>query len=139
MLTDRKGPKKDLKSLDGNVVWVRVPPPAPKLAGPSVLTIGNKSPGMTVCFKHLDDAGGTQVPDNPAVPVALDAPDLTRRRAIFRIALATAGAATAMYVAPVVVRIDEAEAKGSKRRGGSKRWKWPSKRRRRRFPSRRRW
>lgn len=77
------------------------------------------------------------------VSVDMDAPDLTRRRAIFRIALATAGFATAMYVAPVVVRIDEAEAKGSKRGGGSKRWKGPSKRRRgsarRRYPSRRRW
>jgi hypothetical protein len=77
--------------------------------------------------------------DNQIVSVDTDAPDLTRRRAIFRVALATAGLATVMYVAPMVVRIDEAEAKGSKRRGGSKRWKWPSKRRRRRFPSRRRW
>jgi hypothetical protein len=67
-----------------------------------------------------------------------DAPDLDRRRAIFRIALASAGAATAMYMAPVVIRIDEAEAKGSKRKKGSKRWKGPSKRhRRRRSPSRR--
>jgi hypothetical protein len=77
--------------------------------------------------------------DSQIVSVDTDASDLTRRRAIFRIALATAGVATAVYVAPAVVRIDEAEAKGSKRRGGSKRWKWPSKRRRRRFPSRRRW
>ena len=67
--------------------------------------------------------------------------DLDRRRAVVRIAAATAAAAT-IYMAPVVVRIDEAEAKGSKRRRGSKR-KWPSRRRRgtarRRRPSRRRW
>lgn len=83
------------------------------------------------------------MPDHPTAAVDKDAPALTRRRAIFRIALATAGVATAMYTAPLVVRIDEAEAKGSKRKRGSKRWKWPSKRRRgtarRRFPSRRRW
>jgi hypothetical protein len=79
-------------------------------------------------------------------PASVDAvaSDVTRRRAIFRLALATAGLATVAYVAPVVVRIDEAEAKGSKRRGGSKRWKWGSKRwgskrRRGHFPSRRRW
>jgi hypothetical protein len=78
------------------------------------------------------------VPNHPTVAVDRDVPDLTRRRSIFRIAVATAGVATAMYVAPVVVRIDEAEAKGSKRWRGSKRWKWPSKRRRR-FPSRRPW
>ena len=78
--------------------------------------------------------------DNQLTSVQTDNPDLTRRRAIFRMALATAGLATAVYVAPAVVRIDEAEAKGwgSKRRGGSKRWKWPSKRYRRHFPSRRR-
>jgi uncharacterized membrane protein len=75
--------------------------------------------------------------DNQMVSVDTPSPDLTRRRAIFRMALATAGLATAIYVAPVVVRIDEAEAKGSKRGGGSKRWKGPSKRRRR-YPSRRR-
>lgn len=60
-----------------------------------------------------------------------EVPDLTRRRALFRLALATAGAATAIYVAPVVVRIDEAEAKGSKRpKGPSKRPKGPSRRQR---------
>jgi hypothetical protein len=78
------------------------------------------------------------MPDNRMVSVETQSPDLARRRAIFRMALATAGLATAMYVAPVVVRIDEAEAKGSKRGGGSKRWKGPSKRARRRYPSRRR-
>jgi hypothetical protein len=77
------------------------------------------------------------MPDNQIVSVDAQSPDLTRRRAIFRMAVATAGLATAMYVAPVVVRIDEAEAKGSKRGGGPKRWKGPS-RRRRRYPSRRR-
>lgn len=82
------------------------------------------------------------MPDHPVDTVDRDAPDLGRRRIIVRIAAATAAAATAMYMAPVVVRIDEAEAKGSKRRRGSKRWKWPSKRRRgsrRHRPSRRRW
>jgi hypothetical protein len=56
------------------------------------------------------------------------APDLDRRRALFRIGSATAAAATALYMAPVVARIDEAEAKGSKRKRGSKRPKMPSKR-----------
>jgi hypothetical protein len=78
------------------------------------------------------------MPDNQIVSIDSPASDLTRRRAIFRIALATAGLATGMYVAPVVVSIDEAEAKGSKRRGGSKRWRGSSRRYRRRFPSRRR-
>ena len=67
-------------------------------------------------------------------------PDLSRRRAIFRVAAVTAAAATGIYVAPVVVRIDEAEAKGSKRRHGSKRRRGPSRRQhgsRRRRPSRR--
>ena len=66
-------------------------------------------------------------------------PHLSRRRAMFRMATATA-AATAIYIAPVVVRIDEAEAKGSKRRHGSKRYRGPSRRHhgsRRRRPSRR--
>ena len=78
--------------------------------------------------------------NNQPGSVDTDSPDLTRRRAIFRMALASAGVATAVYVAPAVVRIDEAEAKGwgSKRRGGSKRWKWASKRNRGHFPSRRR-
>jgi hypothetical protein len=69
------------------------------------------------------------------------APDLDRRRALFRIGSATAAAATALYMAPVVARIDEAEAKGSKRKRGSKRPKMPSKRHhgsRRHRPSRRR-
>jgi hypothetical protein len=86
---------------------------------------------------------------NPVDTVERDAPDLGRRRTILRIASATAAAATAIYMAPVIVRIDEAEAKGSKRKrdskrkGPSRRWKVPSRRRRgtarRRSPSRRRW
>jgi hypothetical protein len=68
--------------------------------------------------------------NNATNAVASDAPDLERRRTIFRIALATAGAATVMYMAPAVVRIDEAEAKGSKRKRGSKRRRGPSRRRR---------
>ncbi len=40
----------------------------------------------------------------------LEVPDLTRRHALFRLALATAGSAAAIYVAPLVVRIDQAEA-----------------------------
>lgn len=78
--------------------------------------------------------------NKPTDAAETDAPDLDRRRTIFRIALATAGAATTMYMAPVIIRIDEAEAKGSKRKKGSKRWKAPSRRRRgtaRRHPSRR--
>jgi len=66
-------------------------------------------------------------------------PDLGRRRTLLRIASATAAAATAIYMAPVFVRIDEAEAKGSKRRRGSKR-RGPSRQHhgsRRRRPSRR--
>jgi hypothetical protein len=82
--------------------------------------------------------------DRSTEAIARKAPDLERRRIIFRIAVVTAGAAAAMYMAPVVARIDEAEAKGSKRKKGSRRWKGPSRRRRgtarrRRFPSRRRW
>jgi len=58
------------------------------------------------------------------------------RRAIFRFALATAGAATAIYIAPVVVRIDEAEAKKpSKRKRPSRRHRPTA---RRRHPTRRR-
>ncbi len=74
-------------------------------------------------------------------PIDNDVPDLGRRRAIFRVAFATAGAATVMYMAPVVARIDEADAKGSRRKA-SKRWKGPSKRRgpsRRGRGSRRKW
>jgi hypothetical protein len=50
--------------------------------------------------------------------------DLNRRRCMFKIAKAaatTAAVAATLYMAPLVVRIDEAEAKGSKRGGGSRR------------------
>src|SRR5215212_8029810 len=76
-----------------------------------------------------DVAGGNQMANKPTDAAETDAPDLDRRRTIFRIALATAGAATTMYMAPVIIRIDEVEAKGSKRKKGSKRWKGPSRRR----------
>ena len=64
--------------------------------------------------------------------------DLNRRRCVFKIAKVVAGTAAAaatLYMAPMVVRIaDEAQAKGSKRKGSHKR-KGPSKRK---APSRRR-
>ena len=71
----------------------------------------------------------------------LDRPDLGRRRSLLRIASATVAASTAIYMAPLMVRIDEAEAKGSKRRHGSRR-RAPSRRHhgsRRHRPSRRRY
>jgi len=74
--------------------------------------------------------------DRTETVVENEAPDLDRRRTIVRIALTTAGAATALYMAPVVFRIDDAEAKGSKRKKGSKRRK--SRRRRGTHPTRRR-
>jgi hypothetical protein len=74
--------------------------------------------------------------DRTEAVVANEAPNLDRRRTMFRIALATASAATALYMAPVVFRIDDAEAKGSKRKKGSKRRK--SRRRRGTHPTRRR-
>jgi hypothetical protein len=73
-------------------------------------------------------------------------PDLDRRRCVFRIAKAAAvtfAAAATLYVAPLALRIaDEAEAKGSKRKvkikvGSRRRPKMPSRRRRRRFATRR--
>jgi hypothetical protein len=81
-------------------------------------------------------AGGTK-------PIS---PDLDRRRCVFRIAQAAAATfamAATIYVAPMALRIaDEAEAKGSKRKvkiklGSRRRPKVPSRRRRRRFATRR--
>ena len=43
------------------------------------------------------------MPNDPTIAGDRGAPDLTRR-SIFRIAVATAGVAAAMYIAPVVVR-----------------------------------
>ena len=56
--------------------------------------------------------------DEPKFIDREDVPDLERRRTIVRIVMTTAGAASALYLAPVAVRIDEAEA-GSKRGRGS--------------------
>src|SRR5215212_2072407 len=75
---------------------------------------GNVSPGCSpsgtiVAAGPLGSRSHQENEMRDKQPASVDAvaSDVTRRRAIFRMALATAGLATAAYVAPVVVRIDE--------------------------------
>src|SRR5258707_3582259 len=80
--------------------------------GPVALGSLEHFPAMAVfALPATDVARGNQMANKPTDAAETDAPDLDRRRTIFRIALATAGAATTMYMAPVIIRIDEAEAK----------------------------
>ena len=44
----------DSKSVDGNIVWVRVPPPAPKQYNPNQIFPVGDGFGLFVCFEKFE-------------------------------------------------------------------------------------